>query len=496
MTTDISLQRWLDTLADKAFLESQASSYTYGQAARFIKRVSLQIDSVIPAQQQVVPMMMGNSTEFVLVLLAIMAAGKTPYPIQPNCKPAEFEAKTWGLDVSTVLADAIGAPIARANGKEVVPMWQLLETASRQSDRGAVCLTIPGTATMLCGTSGTTERPKKVELRLSSMLRNAAAHAESIDIDGSDRILSCLPFYHGFTLLTHIFSVLALEATLIAGTDATPKGIAQMALDFKATYTSFVPAILDAVIRHFEPALFEIPSLKRVSVGSAPVTAKQVAAYRAYFGATKLYVTYGQTEAGPRICTLDVNAVREELWDTVGALLRHTEVRLDQQDSFGVGELQVRADWQMERYHGDPEASAQQFTPDGWLKTGDLAQLVDERFIRLCGRKKDLIISGGVNISPAEIEKVLSTIAWVQESMVIAVPDNKRGEVPHAFVVGLEEQGCATTAEREILAVLKSRLGLIKVPKKVHFVQTIPKNAIGKPDRKALLYSFMASAAA
>ncbi|NJR61138.1 MAG: acyl--CoA ligase [Cyanobacteria bacterium CRU_2_1] len=311
------------------------------------------------------------------------------------------------------------------------------------------------------------------------MLQNAHAHAKSLGLNTDDRILSCLPFYHGMTLLTHIFSVLSLDATFVVGQDTFPQTISRMIKDFKVSYTSFVPSLLDVIICNFSYDLLDSEHLKKVSIGSAPVLAKQVRYYKEFFINQEVYVTYGQTEAGPRISTLAVNPVSEQLWDTVGLPLAGTEIRIANPDKDRVGELQVKSDWQMLGYYGEETDAG--IWDEGWLRTGDLAKLTEQGYIRLCGRKKDLIISGGVNISPAEIEAVLNDIPWVVEAVVVPAPDKKRGEVPHAFVV---RDGSGT--KQEILSILRNRLDHLKVPKKIHFIDKMPRNAIGKTDRLSL----------
>jgi acyl-CoA synthetase (AMP-forming)/AMP-acid ligase II len=184
---------------------------------------------------------------------------------------------------------------------------------------------------------------------------------------------------------------------------------------------------------------------------------------------------------------LNVNQVEESLWDTVGLPIGETQVRIVHPNQEGIGELQVQAPWQMLGYYSTAEVNAWDDTQNGngkWLNTGDLAMLTPEGYIRLQGRKKDLIISGGANISPAEIETALTDIPCVIEATVIGVPDRKRGEVPYAFVVC---NGSRTAAE--ILAILRNQLDSIKIPKRIHFVNYIPRNATGKVDRFALLES-------
>lgn len=484
MFNSISLTEWKNQFASKPFIESDSGTYTYSAAADYISKIAQCIKLLLPDDQDVVPVLLPNSPEFILTVLGVMAAEKIPYPIPPTCKPTEYRTKTSGLHLKAAICNGINKELIAAAGLKPITLDVLQQHLShlRYSDAFSQ---ISGEAKLMCATSGTTGTPKRPVLQVARMLANATAHAQSLGLKADDRILGCSPFHHVFILSTHLFSVIALKATLVVGQDPFPQTISRMIQQYQVTYTNFVPAILDAIVRNFEYELFDAKSLRKVSVGAAPVSVKQIKRYRQFFTNQQLYVTYGLTEAGPRVSTLDVNHTPEYLWDTVGLPLANTAARIARPNANGIGELQVKASWQMLGYHQDDRANAEVWQ-DGWLSTGDLATLSPDGFIRLRGRQKDLIISGGVNISPAEIETMLNRISWVAEAAVLPVPDRKRGEVPHAFVV---REGNGT--ETEILSILRSQLDQIKVPKKVHFVDAIPKNATGKADRLALLESYL-----
>lgn len=486
MTDGILLTDWKTRLAHKPFVESDACSYTYAEAADYIAIVADSVRRWVPGDQAIVPMLLSNSAEFVLILLGIMAAGKIPFAIQPTCKPREYEAKTIGLNCQAAICDDSSFDLIVNAGLKPITL-NVIQTAMTRGNEVQPIDRIAGDAKLMCATSGTTALPKRIVLQLDRMLQNAKAHAKSLGLNSHDRILSCLPFYHVFTLSSHIGSVIGLEATFIAGRDPLPQTISSLIKNHAVSYTSFVPAVLDAIVRNFEYELFHAPSLKRISIGSAPISVKQLKQYKNFFTHQDLYVTYGLSEAGPRVSTLAVNQVDEALWDTVGLPLDQTEVRIADPNEQGIGELQVKSPWQMLGYYGETATIEPiEVWQEEWLKTGDLATLTPEGYIRLQGRKKDLIISGGVNISPAEIEAALYGISWVLEAAVLAVPDRKRGEVPHAFVV---HNGAGT--ETETLKILRDQLDQIKVPKRVHFVDSIPKNATGKVDRSALLAPYV-----
>ncbi|MEO5377996.1 MAG: acyl--CoA ligase [Magnetococcus sp. DMHC-6] len=489
MDNNIYLKRWKEIIGERSFLESTTTHYTYGESAVFIQRATFLFHKCLPQHQEVVPIIMGNTPEFVLTVLSLMACGKIPYPLETNNKLAEYHAKLSELCVDIIICDKVGSPIAEQLGISILFLDEIMNSfISSSSDGNDLPLDeISSHAKLICATSGSTERPKKVVLSLGRLLQNARAHADSIGITDEARILSCLPFYHGFTLLTHIFTVISRECTFIAGHDTSPKGISRLIKNFNVSYTSFVPALLDTIVHNFEYKLFDSPSLKYVSIGSAPVSQNQIQTYQAYFVHQKLFITYGQTEAGPRISTLDVNSTTKEYWTTVGTPLVGGKVRISSPNQQGVGELQVQAKWQSLGYYNQEELSSELWTDDGWLKTGDLAELTEDGFIRLKGRSKQIIISGGVNISPAEIESLLNSMPFVHASVVIPVPDRKRGEVPHAFIVSRDK----TVTEKEVIKILKKDLSIQKLPRRIHFINEIITTCIGKPDRKAMIEMFL-----
>ena len=166
---------------------------------------------------------------------------------------------------------------------------------------------------------------------------------------------------------------------------------------------------------------------------------------------------------------------------TVGQVIGGTRIRIHEPDSNGIGELHVKSTWQTLGYYGDQKNTKNIWSEDGWLMTGDLAKITEDDEVMLCGRNSDLIISGGVNISPSEIEYAINSFDYIEESMVLPVKDKKRGEVPCGFVVASDG-----IDEKKLINKLRKKLSPIKVPKKIYVVQEISKNKVGKPDRKVM----------
>lgn len=479
----ISLRQWYQVLGDKPFLVSDNGTFSYREAAIHISHLANTVDQLV-GKQPVIPMFLTNTSEFVLLVLAIMASGRIPCPLQPSKNLAEINHNIQDLCAYIIITNGCLHGHVFDGANYFVPYKQI-----KNVDTSIGLLpqyeAIDGSAKLICSTSGTTSSPKRVVLILERLLRNSKAHADSIGLNSEDVILSCLPFYHGMTLLTHIFTSITLQATFVVGQNIYPPTIARLIRDYKVTYTSLVPSIADSIIRNYDKSLFiKNNTLKKLSVGSAPATIRQLKNYGAFFEGIKVFFTYGQTEAGPRISTLTVTGSSDDILSSVGYPILGTQIRIKNPDSNGVGELLVKANWQSIGFYGNEKTSAELWE-NGWLKTGDIAVFSKDGLLRLKGRLKDVIISGGVNISPAEIEMILNNMPEILESIVVSAPDQRYGEVPWAFLV-INKPISKTT----LLKRLRTKLDQLKVPKKIHYIDNIPKNAIGKPDRQALKKQF------
>ncbi len=313
----ISLESWLKD--NKMFLLQDSRVCSYADAAKTISKLSGYLYNKLKDQNEVVPMVIGNSIEFIITLFALMGAGKIPYPIQPKCTKEELLRKLTGLNNVSIVAISDECERLSDEYTNLLNIDNILSNIDN-TDSNPI-LTIPASSKFICGTSGTTAIPKKVLMQLDRVLRNAKSHANSLNLTKDDIIFSCLPFYHGFTLLTHIFSVISLHATFAIGNSTYPPDISDAISKHNVTYTSFVPAIADVIVKNYQYDNFNKPSLKKVSVGSAPASVSQLKKYFDYFFKQDLFLTYGQTEAGPRITTLKIDDKDEKKLSSVGKII-------------------------------------------------------------------------------------------------------------------------------------------------------------------------------
>lgn len=389
-------------------------------------------------------------------LVACLMSGAIAYPLPPGATAPERDAALAGLDLALVLESAL---------PDDAPTAPWLPPSSDD-------------VALLVGTSGSTGRPKRVALRYGGLAWNALAHAEALDLPDGVKTLMVSPLHHAFPLVAQLLATwLKGGAVSFLGSVFTPKGLLKRIESDGIGYVALTPTSL-RLLRERCPEAALPPIL---SVGAAPMPSGELLAASAWAGANgaALYHTYGLSEAGPRVATLGPDDLDRHP-ASVGRLLPGVEVRLVDpetgRDADTDGELWLRSPSRMAGYY--PELDG--LEPDGWLRTGDRARL-DDGILTLTGRLKDIIVSGGTNVSLREIEEALLLDPRVIEAAVVGVPHPVYGEVPRACVVS---QGALT--RQETIHHLAGLLSRHKLPQEVVFLSDLPRTALGKVDKAKL----------
>jgi fatty-acyl-CoA synthase len=355
-------------------------------------------------------------------------------------------------------------------------------------------------AASMCYTSGTTGNPKGVVYsHRSTFLHTLGALAGPINPRESDRVLPVVPMFHANAWgLAH--AAVACGATLVMpGPDLSPKAIATLIEEEKVTIAAGVPTIWMGVLPELEGR--DVSSLRSIPCGGSAVPKALSEAYRAKIG-LPIMQAWGMTETSPIASvsiiksTLDAeldDEGRADLRTTVGQPSVCVEARITGPDGDPApwdgetsGELQVRGPWIAAGYYNDPR-SPESFTPDGWLKTGDVATIDRHGYIRLVDRTKDVIKSGGEWISSVELENELMGHPAVAEAAVIGVAHDRWGERPLACVVLRPDQ---SVTKEELLDWLAPKVAKWWLPDDVAFVDDIPKTSVGKFSKKDLRSKF------
>ncbi len=338
-------------------------------------------------------------------------------------------------------------------------------------------------------TGGTTGVSKGVQLTHRNLTSNCQqARAWCFDfVDGQEIVLGCLPFFHsyGLTAGMNMCIIYGWCNILIAKPEA--RAILEAVNKYKVTFIPGVPTLFNAIINYPEVNKFSLRSVKKCLCAAAPLPLEIIKGFQSLSGII-ISEAYGLTETSP--CTHGIPFGGNVKPGCIGLPVPNTDAKLvDVEDpdleitEFGIpGELCVKGPQVMKGYHNRPEETAA-VLKDGWLFTGDIATVDDEGYFTIVDRKKDMIISGGFNIYPREVDEVLFTHPKVLEACAVGIPDSYSGERVKAFVV--LKPGQAAT-EGEIIDYCKERMAKYKAPKYVEFVAELPKSAIGKILRKDL----------
>ncbi len=341
----------------------------------------------------------------------------------------------------------------------------------------------PDDLAVILYTSGTTGVPKGVALSHDNLESNARAAASLNELGREDWAVAVLPLSHSYGLtVMNAGHILGSRAALLRWFN--PEAVLQTIQEFRAVSMSAVPTMLIYLLNYPEADRFDTRSMRVWGSGAAPLPVEIVEPFERKFGG-RILEGYGLTEASPVVSAHRLSGPRRI--GSVGRAIPGVEISiqddLDRPLPAGeLGEVCVRGRNVMVGYYRNPEETARAVRA-GWLHTGDMGRLDDDGFLFIVERKKDLIIRGGFNIYPREVEEVLYAHPKVAEAAVVGMKDPLMGEDVLAFVV--LRSGERASAE-EIGAFCEGRLARFKCPKQIRFVESLPKSPIGKILRKEL----------
>ena len=353
--------------------------------------------------------------------------------------------------------------------------------------------------TILLYTAGTTGRPKGVPLRHSAFGTYVLDNVDPASPDIEERNLLTVPLYHVAGIQAMLAAIYG-GRTLVLMRQFEVKEWLQTIHREKATRAMLVPTMLKRVIDDPDFSQYDLSSLKVITYGAAPMPFEVINKAIKVMPWVRFINAFGQTETASTITTLGpedhiIEGTEEErekklkrLTSSIGKPLPDVEVRIVDEEGkalppLEVGEILARGPRIMTGYWRDEQKTSQVITRDGWLRTGDMGWMDEEGYIYLAGRGDDMIIRGGENISPEEVENVLHSHPKVEEAAVIGVPDPEWGQEPRAIVV--LKKGEAATSE-EIIEYCRTRLAGFKRPRSVVFLDALPRNQMGKVLRKKL----------
>lgn len=503
------LADWIATVAgrtpDKAALCFEGENVSYAALARRIDQVGAALTAAGVARGDCVAWLGLNHPALLATLFACARLGALFMPLNWRLTPTEQRAMLLDCPPALLCVDACFAAASAEHaiapaGARCVALgaapagwmgWDEFVARADAPIAGPAPTPAPGSAAvgrdtplLLCWTSGSTGRPKGVLLSQDALAANADASVDMHALSSEDRVLTTLPLFHvgGLNILTTPALRAGCTVTLHARFD--PEATLEAIERERITLTVLVPAQLEALLAHPRWAGADLSSLRMISTGSTLVPRRLIDAVHAR--GVPLVQVWGATETAPIAACLHA----DEAWAKVGSTGRAAagcELRIVDTAGRDVapgasGEVLVRGRNVMTGYWRNAAATARALA-GGWFHSGDIGHFDAQGFLTIDGRLTDLIISGGENISPAEIESVLLDCPDIAEAAVIGRPDARWGETVVAVIA---PRSGAMLTHPQVLAFIEGRLARFKHPKHVLVVDALPRTALGKVHKDAV----------
>lgn len=420
----------------------------------------------------------GNHPAFVETLFGVTLLGAILVPLNTRLSVPELDYMLEDSGARTLFfAPDVEEPArAAAAGAGVADLVDVHEPPAAGEAPHPACAGFLGDPALIIYTSGTTGRPKGAVLTHANLTWNALNVLVDYDVTSETRALMISPLFHVASLGMGLLPTLLKGGTVVLAERFVPGEALKLIERHRITALSGVPTTYQLLMEDPDWAETDLSSLRSLTCGGSPVPAR----VREAFEARGLAFSsgYGLTETSPGATSL---SPRHSAARGTSSGLPHffTDVRLDPQTD----EIQVRGPNVFAGYWENPEATAAAFADGGWLRTGDLGRLDPDGFLTIVDRARDLIISGGENIYPAEVELAIMTLPEVTGAAVIGVQDHRWGEVPHAVVT---LRPGATLDPAAFVDHLSRRLARYKVPRTFEVVDELPRTASGKVQKHLL----------
>jgi len=448
-----------------------------------------------------VALFLRNSPEFIYSIFAISKLGAIVVPVNTFLKEEELTYILEDSGSKVLIASAIHDKVvnnSKASALCTFIVWEGEESVKGEkhlhfSDALAshnmsnhIQRTLDDIAVIIY-TSGTTGKPKGAMLSNKNILSNADSGQKTINVKSKDRAIIFLPMFHTFTFSIGVMLPLYVGASLVIIKSIQPfSNIFKQTLTKRVTIFFGIPDVYNALAKAKLPWYFMWFNRIRAFIsGAAALQPKTLDAMAKKFKRATLLEGYGLSEASPAVC---MNTFKKQKAGSVGTALYGYEMKIvdtemNELSRGSIGDIIVKGDNVMQGYLGRPEATAESIVND-WLLTGDMGYMDEDGFLFIVDRKKDLIISKGINIYPREIEEVIDIYEGVGASAVIGIVDEKSGEVPIVYIELSE--GVKECDEAGLKKYMREHLANYKIPKQIHIIEELPKNATGKVLKRVL----------
>lgn len=472
--------------------------WTYGEVAERVDRLANRLTELGVGTGDRVAYLGPNHPGFVETMFAAMAAGAIFVPLNTRLAPGELAGLLQDAQVRVLVwADGLD-PVARAVlaqvpvdlrvavGDRPAAADHTLEQLIQGGAPAPVDVPVSGhDVAMIMYTSGTTGQPRGVTLTHDNLTWNAFHVLIDVDVSQEEVTLVSAPLFHTAALNQTLLPTFLKGGTNVLESAFDPRRTFTLIAEHRVTWMFGVPAMFQALATAPGWAAADLSSVRAVEAGGAPVPEELIRTYQAR-GLTFMQ-GYGMTEAAPGVLFLRAkDSLRKVGSAGTPCFFSDVDVVDDAGRSVAVGEpgeVVVRGPNVMRGYWRNDEASQAVLTKDGWFRSGDIAVRDDEGYLRIVDRKKDMFISGGENVYPAEVENALHEHPAVADCAVVGVPDERWGEVGRAFVVVHEGQQLDQAGMERFLS---GRLARFKIPRSLVPLDSLPRSASGKLLKRAL----------
>ncbi|MEH7225757.1 fatty acid--CoA ligase family protein [Bacillus sp. JJ1566] len=495
---------------DKPAYIFQENVSTYAELDGAVTKFASGLEKLGIQKGDHIALVLGNTPHFVIGFYGALRVGATVIPINPIYTPDEIGYIVNNGDVKAVITLDLLVPLFEKMNEHLPKVEHLIVCETPEGANGGVDVSklsiypkmksfakLVGSGELsfvgptledediavILYTSGTTGKPKGAMLTHMNLYSNARDVADYLKISEQDRVITTLPMFHVFCLTVALNAPLMSGGTLLIVPKFSPKEIFKIAKDHEATVFAGVPTMYNFLLQYPDGNPEDLNSLRLCISGGAAMPVALLQGFEQKFDVL-VSEGYGLSEASPVTCFNPLDRPRKP--GSIGTNIVNVENNVvdengDEVPVGQVGELIVRGPNVMKGYYKMPEESDATIR-NGWLYTGDLAKMDEEGYFYIVDRKKDMVIVGGYNVYPREVEEVLYTHPEVVEAAVVGVPDPNQGEAVHCYVVKKD----VGLTEEDLIAFCREHLAKYKLPSKIEFIEELPKNTTGKILRRAL----------
>lgn len=479
--------------AGRPAIVGPGGTLTYAQLAGQVDAAASALQALDGQPGSRVGICAGNTVEHVVALLAVLAAGKVWVPLNWRSPAAELQRIVAFTEPSIVLAEpahlealdlgAVPSVLALGDAPGIPGLADAIRrhVGQRPAPHGRSRDEVQA----IKFTGGSTGVPKGVMQPYRAWTTTIVNQIHAFGFGAQDRYLVAAPVTHGTS--TYLLPILAQGGCHVLPAGNKPAQLLAALRDEGVTTTFMPPTLLYMLVAEAHGERLQLPALRHLIYGGAPMPPEKIRVVRECFGPV-LETTYGQTEAPQVVTVMRAEDFADEAnWRSVGRQGLLTDMAIMDPEgrllpTGGVGEIVVRGDLVMAGYWRMPEKSAETLV-DGWLHTGDRGYVDERGYLYLKDRLREVVITGGFNVYPIDVESVLDQHPAVHESAVFGIEDDKWGEAVHAAVQ--LKPGTAVDAPA-LIAFAREHLGAVKTPKAIHFYEDLPRSVAGKVHKVTL----------